>query len=404
MGEGNMNKVSSFEALHRVLDFYMNCNMAEAHVRELVQDCDDTVNWYQYITADAAIEEEIFVCAKSSISNIVAQTQMHDKSCDKDLFIDSPKKLQHVLSLSLKCTQGHTFSWTASPHTEKGKFVANLKMAHGYFTSGMLPNQYHKFCNTSEIGNLNEKYLSELQKTYSLVVKQEHDKSIALAMQEEIAFTAASVDEPEDVLDGIGIITDARHCWRKNAKFSDVVCLGNCTHKVLRTETIGRDDDPCSQRHELAGIRRIYDYLDDNDCPVKIHAHDNNSSVIKFVREERSPTINANDTWHLTKSLAKQARKITTGPASTMGKTWHEKLSDKAAAIKTHVFHSMKNCDGNADELKANILNLISHYKGDHSNCFQTARCRTDPNYISTKFPITDPSAEIILKNFLTNV
>jgi hypothetical protein len=37
---------------------------------------------------------------------------------------------------------------------------------------------------------------------------------------------------------GINILTDARHDTRKNYMFSDVVCIGANTHKVLRSELI----------------------------------------------------------------------------------------------------------------------------------------------------------------------
>ena len=104
-------------------------------------------------------------------------------------------------------------------------------------------------------------------------------------------------------------MTDARHCWRRNAQFSDIVCKGDLSHKVLGVETISKDEDPCSQCHELAGVDKIYKYLDENDCPVLIYAHDNNSSVAKYVRE-RGDTENANDTWHLTKGIEKGAKKI----------------------------------------------------------------------------------------------
>jgi hypothetical protein len=39
-------------------------------------------------------------------------------------------------------------------------------------------------------------------------------------------------------MSGINILTDARHDTRKNYMFSDVVCIGANTHKVLRSELI----------------------------------------------------------------------------------------------------------------------------------------------------------------------
>ena len=58
-------------------------------------------------------------------------------------------------------------------------------------------------------------------------------------------------------LSGIDIITDARHGTRKISAFSDVVALGDTTHKVVAIQTVSKKDDPCSQRHELIGVKNI---------------------------------------------------------------------------------------------------------------------------------------------------
>ena len=118
-------------------------------------------------------------------------------------------------------------------------------------------------------------------------------ETISTALSEEVSAEGSHECDHDKVISGINILTDARHSWRKNAKFSDVVCLGSRTHKVLKLETISKEDDFCSQRHELIGVKRIYQYFDSQSIAVKTHAHDNNSSVSKFIRTERQPTENA---------------------------------------------------------------------------------------------------------------
>jgi len=135
--------------------------------------------------------------------------------------------------------------------------------------------------------------------------------------------------------------------------------------------------------------------------PNNLHAHDKNNSIIKFVRENRSPTENANDTWHLTKGLARNAKKITFGSQGNKGKIWHEQLADKAGSIKTHVYYSMKNCRAEADTLRTSIMNLVHHYQGNHNGCNPGSRCQNEANYIPTKVQITDPNAEKCLLDFL---
>ena len=51
--------------------------------------------------------------------------------------------------------------------------------------------------------------------------------------------------------DRIDIITDAQHITIRNFKYMDAVCIGNDSHKVIKHVVVCREDDPCSQRHEM---------------------------------------------------------------------------------------------------------------------------------------------------------
>lgn len=74
--------------------------------------------------------------------------------------------------------------------------------------------------------------------------------------------------------DGIAIMTDARHGWRKHAKDSSVVAIGEKTHRVIKCENVTKQDDTVSQRHEKIGTERIYKYLEDQGMAVNVHIHD----------------------------------------------------------------------------------------------------------------------------------
>uniref|UniRef100_K1PYR3 Uncharacterized protein n=1 Tax=Magallana gigas TaxID=29159 RepID=K1PYR3_MAGGI len=71
---------------------------------------------------------------------------------------------------------------------------------------------------------------------YKTFVQQEYEDSISTALLEEIGMY-------ED-LDGIDIITDARHGWRKNAKDTSVVAVGEKSHKILNYVHITTANDP----------------------------------------------------------------------------------------------------------------------------------------------------------------
>ena len=69
-------------------------------------------------------------------------------------------------------------------------------------------------------------------------------ESIDMALWEEVGCG----DE-----DGISIMTDAHHGWRKKAKDSSIVAIGEKTHRVIKCEHVTKKDDPVSQRHEKNG-------------------------------------------------------------------------------------------------------------------------------------------------------
>ena len=77
------------------------------------------------------------------------------------------------------------------------------------------------------------------------------------------------------------------------------------------------------------------------------------------------------------------------------------KNSDKAASIKTHVYFTMKNCNHDPERLRSGLLNIVEHYKNNHSHCSPTSRCKTNVNYISSKLPLTDVKAEAALFAFM---
>ncbi|XP_070552745.1 uncharacterized protein [Ptychodera flava] len=209
-------------------------------------------------------------------------------------------------------------------------------------------------------------------------------------------------------------MSDARHATRKNSRQSDVIFLGDRTHKCLYKSCVTKDDDNCTQRHEMIGVRRFYEWADENVVPVAIHAHDRNASVNKFLREERPHTRNSNDTWHVTKQIGKEVKKITSGAQRNHGRTWHMDLSDKGASIKTHIYWSMKHAkayiseQGDNEEtrlearhlLRQRLDNIVNHYQNDHIGCHGTSRCQTD-DYEPSFRVIESPIAVQLLTDFI---
>ena len=282
LGDGNVNKTTTLECLHRVFDYYIESNNLQCKEDPGLQNSEQPVpTTPQYILAskDTCMSEAIFLTTPSAMDNLVERISAHNGSCPYRLSgSDNHMHLKHSMQLTYTCSQGHTITWVSSPHINGGKHLVNMRMAHAYFSSGMLPIQYEKFCEAANIGVIGEKSLAALQKEYKDVVQNLAIQSTNEALQEEMAATVLLQDKQS-----IDVIMDARHCWRANARFTDVVCIGDITHKVLRVETVSKQEEPCSQRHELLGVKKIYNYLDNVACPVDIHCHDSSSSVGKYL-------------------------------------------------------------------------------------------------------------------------
>ena len=304
------------------------------------------------------------------MDKLTQRIQQHSCQCQRPLQRTQLQMLGHVAMVTLQCDNGHKLLWPTSSYLGT-KYLANSRMAHGYFISGILPNQYLRVAEAAGIGKLSDVYLSEFFENYKECVKTLADESCVDALYKEI------VAFPE--MDGINILTNARHGTRRNSKYTDVVCIGAESHKVLRIETITRADEPCAQKHELLGTKKIYDYLENQEggsVSVRVLCHDRNMSVQSWVRGEKD-TANTNDTWHATKNVAKEIKCVFSGPRHLEGKTWHPQLSEKAGSIKTHMYWAMKKTttEQSADQLRKSVLNIINHYKNKHDDCHPTSRC-----------------------------
>ena len=223
---GNSGMVSSYNMLNHVLDNFLeshNSRTDNAQMNEVTSEPELPAS-YQYISKEecSSNKDDLFICHSSAIDNLLSRLKNHDVSCNSPLKATNTEKQRHVMTCEFQCKAKHCIRWASSPHVEGGKYFANVRMAHGLFVSGMLPNQYKRLCKAAGIGILGEKYLGQLQKKYGEVVKTLAQESQEEALLEEIAATLA-IEEDYTNSKGIDIMTDARHCWRRNARFSDVV-------------------------------------------------------------------------------------------------------------------------------------------------------------------------------------
>ena len=111
-------------------------------------------------------------------------------------------------------------------------------------------NTLQAFCNGVKIGFISKSKRKKIETHCHSHVTNVFNDSIEQALHEEIG-------SYEDV-DGIDIITDARHGWRKNAKDTSVVAIGEKSHNVLQCVHLTKQDDIVSQRHEKKKEQRKF--------------------------------------------------------------------------------------------------------------------------------------------------
>ena len=159
--------VTTFQLLHRALDFYLchNDNVGPAQSKRTKDSSQQNApkpSEFQQIDEEKTVDENVFVGSVSSLQNLVDQIQYHSEICTHNVTIGKQNRIRHVIQTELQCKGGHKFRWTSSPHVAGGKYLVNLRLAHGYLSSGILPNQLSRLCEAANIGVMGTSYIDEL--------------------------------------------------------------------------------------------------------------------------------------------------------------------------------------------------------------------------------------------------
>ena len=230
-------------------------------------------------------KQQLFVCAETFVDKLTQRIQQRSCQCQRLLQRTRLQMLGHTAMVTLQCDNGNKLLWPTSPYLGT-KYLANSRMAHGYSISGILPNQYLRVGEAAGIRKFSDVYLSEFFKNYKECVKTLADELCVDVLYEEI------VAYPE--MDSINILTDAWHGIRRNSKYTDVVCIGAESHKVLHIGTITRADEHGAQKHELLGTETIPDYSENQEgasVTVHVHCHDRNMSFLDLHFVERLQVV-----------------------------------------------------------------------------------------------------------------
>jgi hypothetical protein len=236
-------RFNNADVIERALDFLIERDCSESNERVEIPRFDGN--------------HVYFMCTDSAISQLLHSVKRHHDICHSRLEFRQDQILMcgTVASFQLSCSSGHSVSWSSSVYLPNGTFLANARWIHSCYSTGLLPGQISRFQDGLGFVAPTANHVRDLTAKYTEAVKITTGRVCDSALQEEIGLSFENGG-------AISILTDARHGGRRNAKDTNVVCIGHETHKVLKEQHVTKEDDECTQRHELLGTKKLYSFFD----------------------------------------------------------------------------------------------------------------------------------------------
>lgn len=158
------------------------------------------------------VNQPLFINAATSLDTSGEIFEEHTNICSGKLKVVKRTMKAHVASVRLlrskeKC---HSYLWSSSMYLPNDEYLVNHRIAHAFFSSGLLPVHYKRFVKAAGIECITKVRRSKIFHYYKGYTEDVCKESVNLAINDAIA----SYEE----LDGINIMTDARHGWRKIQK------------------------------------------------------------------------------------------------------------------------------------------------------------------------------------------
>ena len=340
-------QVNNKDIIEHLLDFWI------ASEKNFSMDTEFTT--FQKVTEDT--NDSLFITTSSSMQKLMDIVRNHAAVCSQHLLRSKHNMIGHAAVMKFSCKQ-HSYSWSSSPYFTDNKFLVNHRMLHAFVTSGMLAVQYQRFAQAAGIGFISREKRQPIIKIIQECVEEQYQESTDESLFLELLYAEDAGD------DGITVMSDARHGWRKNAQDSNIVAMGGESHTVIFHEHVTKADDPISQRHEALGTKKILDKLEETGIDVKMWVHDMNVTVNKEVSSKG--ILNQNDLWHGVKNLKKIVKAVTVGAKRDHGKTWHHELDDKLLPVATHAYWATRNCAGDPATLQQSLDSITLCYQNIH--------------------------------------
>ena len=203
--------VNNGDILEAALNFWI-----EGHVQD--QDAQTFPTTLKKLKNKKDTSENMFISTMSCVQKLTEMAEHHGRNCKNNLKQKKIVYRGHVVIVTFQCAKNqvsHTYRWTSSPYLPNDTFLVNHRVNHAVVCSGMLPVHYTRFSKASGFGVISKSKRKQFTQDYSDNLQAVYHSSLDESLHMEI-----------------GSYEDARHGWRKNAKDSSVVALGEKTQSI----------------------------------------------------------------------------------------------------------------------------------------------------------------------------
>ena len=144
--------------LNKLLDYWLEQNTFKPSTSPKATSSTVTLSNSYTACPRSESTQDMFIVCKSSIENLCARIHEHATQCNSQVAIINVVRKGHSAIFTLECRDRHNFKWNSSPYLPNGKFLVNFRMAHAFYSSGLLPNQYERIMTTAGLGVMQRDY------------------------------------------------------------------------------------------------------------------------------------------------------------------------------------------------------------------------------------------------------
>ena len=254
-----------------------------------------------------------------------------------------------LLTVTYRCSNGHTDSWLSQPLLRHRMAAGNLLLSASILIAGLTYERVREMAEILRMPIMCESHFYSIQDSYLFPVIH------SVYSEQKEAFIAALGDNP------LTLVGDGR-CDSPgfSAKYGTYSIMETTSGKVVTFALKQVNADTTSVGMEVEGC---YDSLNDlrhHGINVEVFGTDCSSSVAKLMRETFPNILHEHDVYHIEKRI----RKKLTQKANQRGNTI---LHGWVKPVVNQLWWVAQNCNQNKIELREKWISMIYHVTNKHS-------------------------------------